>query len=370
MAPPYLMIDTMSRPSSIYEQLREQLRHSLIAQGDAGDRLPSERQLALDLGVSPVTVSRALQELQNEGVIRRVPGKGTFIMPEKKGEGGATSTGKSAPASLATSAKAGGANSTALPWQLIANGRYNDNGAVEAERTPHTLIVARLSSDPPSMSHEYWSTRATSQLERSLQHLGGRTTVLDLSQSVEAEILDQWKQFLKSGVNSVVVLGEIDEPLNELWGSLLIKRQSQKDESPFAVVQMMFSASSQWPFDAIGFSDAWGAYLATQHLLGQGHRKLAFFSPSPDLEWANKRYASFRRALLVEGIEEAPIFYSDAERASDEMEQIFTSASRLLEQHPDCTAILAANDMLAQAVMQAAQEHGNAEVKRPVGRWF
>ncbi|RYD68610.1 MAG: GntR family transcriptional regulator, partial [Verrucomicrobiaceae bacterium] len=65
--------------NSIYSQLREELRVSVLQAGKPGDRVPSERQLAQQFGVSPITISRALQELQHEGCIERIPSKGTFI---------------------------------------------------------------------------------------------------------------------------------------------------------------------------------------------------------------------------------------------------------------------------------------------------
>lgn len=46
---------------------------------DTGDRLPTVRQLAIDLGVHPDTVVRAYDELEALGVIIRRRGEGTFV---------------------------------------------------------------------------------------------------------------------------------------------------------------------------------------------------------------------------------------------------------------------------------------------------
>ena len=46
---------------------------------DAGDRLPSEHELARDHGVSRITTRAALQELEHRHVVRRVRGSGTFV---------------------------------------------------------------------------------------------------------------------------------------------------------------------------------------------------------------------------------------------------------------------------------------------------
>jgi DNA-binding transcriptional MocR family regulator len=53
----------------------------------AGDRLPSTRELVRRLGVSPVTVSRALAVLVSEGVVVTRPGEGSFVAERPSGGG-------------------------------------------------------------------------------------------------------------------------------------------------------------------------------------------------------------------------------------------------------------------------------------------
>jgi GntR family transcriptional regulator len=63
-----------------YQQLLELLR-SRVRRGELapGDRLPSEAGLGEIYGVSRITVRQALAELEREGLLDRVPGKGTFV---------------------------------------------------------------------------------------------------------------------------------------------------------------------------------------------------------------------------------------------------------------------------------------------------
>ena len=63
-----------------YRQIIEQIKFAM-ARGDldAGDRLPTVRQLAVDLSVNPNTVVRAYRELEIEGVLETQQGTGTFI---------------------------------------------------------------------------------------------------------------------------------------------------------------------------------------------------------------------------------------------------------------------------------------------------
>ncbi len=63
-----------------YRQIIEQIKFG-IARGDVepGDRLPTVRQLAVDLSINPNTVIRAYRELEIEGVLDTQQGSGTFV---------------------------------------------------------------------------------------------------------------------------------------------------------------------------------------------------------------------------------------------------------------------------------------------------
>lgn len=69
-----------SRP--IYEQLMEQLR-KLIVTGviQSNERLPSIREIASSLAINPNTIQRAYRELESDGYIYTIPGKGSFVAP-------------------------------------------------------------------------------------------------------------------------------------------------------------------------------------------------------------------------------------------------------------------------------------------------
>lgn len=67
-------------PMPAYEQIRSQIARC-VATGQlrAGQRLPSIRQLALDLGVAKATVSRAYEELERDAVVRADRRLGTVV---------------------------------------------------------------------------------------------------------------------------------------------------------------------------------------------------------------------------------------------------------------------------------------------------
>ena len=56
-----------------------------IKSGELSGRLPAEQELAKQCKVSPVTAAKALNILRDKGVVKRVSGRGTFVIePEKK----------------------------------------------------------------------------------------------------------------------------------------------------------------------------------------------------------------------------------------------------------------------------------------------
>ena len=69
----------------IYEQIARQMK-GLILRGDLreGEALPSMRLLAKELRISVITTKRAYEELERDGFLENVPGKGCFVAPQNR----------------------------------------------------------------------------------------------------------------------------------------------------------------------------------------------------------------------------------------------------------------------------------------------
>ena len=64
----------------IYSQITDGFRQQIMAGVlQEGDKLPSVRDLASQLAINPNTIQRAYRELENDGWIATVPGKGCFV---------------------------------------------------------------------------------------------------------------------------------------------------------------------------------------------------------------------------------------------------------------------------------------------------
>ena len=74
-----------SNPKPIYEQIADQVKNQIITGVLApGDALPSMRLLAKDLRISVITTKRAYSELERDGFVETVAGKGCFVAPKNR----------------------------------------------------------------------------------------------------------------------------------------------------------------------------------------------------------------------------------------------------------------------------------------------
>lgn len=75
----HILISNSSK-EPIYNQIKDQIK-KMVLSGELkeGDVLPSMRQLAKDLHISVITTKRAYEELEKEGYIYSIIGKGSFI---------------------------------------------------------------------------------------------------------------------------------------------------------------------------------------------------------------------------------------------------------------------------------------------------
>ena len=77
------IIISNSSSTPIYEQIKIQIINQIMSgELNEGDIIPSIRSLALDIKISVMTVKKAYDELEEEGYIKSVQGKGTFVAPK------------------------------------------------------------------------------------------------------------------------------------------------------------------------------------------------------------------------------------------------------------------------------------------------
>lgn len=81
-----LRLDFRSR-MPIYEQLTDKIKELIVHKVLQDDeQLPSIRELAQELMINPNTIQKAYRELERQGYIYSIPGKGNFVVPNVKME--------------------------------------------------------------------------------------------------------------------------------------------------------------------------------------------------------------------------------------------------------------------------------------------
>ena len=78
-----LLSNSSGKP--IYQQIADQVKEQVCSGAlAAGDALPSMRLLAKELRISVITTKRAYEELERDGFLENVPGKGCFVAPQNR----------------------------------------------------------------------------------------------------------------------------------------------------------------------------------------------------------------------------------------------------------------------------------------------
>jgi len=97
--------------------------------------------------------------------------------------------------------------------------------------------------------------------------------------------------------------------------------------------------------------------LATEHLVGLGHRRVATITGPPDRRVVSSRAHGYRSALEAAGIEPDPAL---VEAADWTPEGGYQATLRLLARAPDVTALFAQNDLMAMGALSALHRLGRA----------
>lgn len=158
----------------------------------------------------------------------------------------------------------------------------------------------------------------------------------------------------------IVTVGDRLLAQKNLAGAILF-RTRLADESfdwlrelqlPFVVLGRLYDRD---PFHCVGVDNRQAGFLATQHLLDQGHRRIAFLNGPREVAPTVLRLEGFRNAMRAANIppRESWVVESkyDPQLATELTRQLLSGAERP-------TALIAANDRVAWAIIRAIQAHG------------
>ena len=282
-----------------YLQIKDILR-SGIATGrfKANTPLPDKETLAQELGVSAMTLRRAMIELSREGVLERVRGRGTFV------------------------------RGACLPQSR------------KRTATGNIAVVMPYNED---------EVRLTTFYHRILQGIHSAAGALSFPLTVR-KVTTPYANFvaelrMDKSVRGVVIVGFDRDPLLQELTRLTVP----------AVLVDSVQPSTGAAFDEVNHADEDGAYRAVTALLDLGHRDIGLVLAHAQSPFFHARRVGYVRALESRGIalREERIFHTGftSRAAYGCMHQIIQAGNLP-------TALFCTGDELALGVMAAAQESG------------
>jgi LacI family transcriptional regulator len=122
-------------------------------------------------------------------------------------------------------------------------------------------------------------------------------------------------------------------------------------------VVLLDAKDPQGDLPYVAVDDVRGGYVAGRHLLDLGHRRIACVNGPQDRPWSVDRWMGIGLAAQERGLDPTQVLVREpvARLTTHEGRR---AAIRVLERHPDVTAIFCDNDMLALGAMHALAEHG------------
>lgn len=289
--------------SEVYAALSRDLR---AGRWKHGERMPSEAQLVQDFGVSRITVSRAMRDLQVAGLVERRAGSGTY----------------------AGGAHASGARSFGL---LIP-----DLGETEIFEP----ICQGMMASPLARQHALlWGS--SSVAERSANAASSR----------EERAWHLCRQYIERKVSGVffapLELTPAKDELNQRIGRAL-------DEARIPVVLLdrpLLPFPAPAHHDLVGIDNRRAGYMITEHLLQLGCRRIQFVAVRNAAATVDDREAGYREALYAWKV---PIHRAFVHRMDPDDDESVTNMMR--SQRPD--GIVCANDRTAGRLMHSLRRLG------------
>jgi len=281
----------LPRHRQIYQELLREIRMGVYK---PGDRLPSEALLGERFDASRITVAKAIQQLQGDGLVSRIAGSGTYVESPARAE--AFQFGLLIPE----------LGSTEI-FEPICQGMMKSPLA-----KAHSLIWGHSAADEPhraeaaeELCHQYIAQRVSGVFFAPIEYRGAK---------------DNTNRDIVTALSRATI--------------------------PVVLLDRCFERyPDRAPFDLIGIDNHRAGHIMTRHILRGGATRVAFAARPNSASTVDARIAGFREALHAHGKSavKAGVFRGDFSHA-EFVRKILAEAS------PD--AFVCANDVTAATLMQ------------------
>lgn len=284
----------------LYKKIAQDIKeHIQSGRLKPDEKIPTENELSMDYGVSRITSKKALNILQEEGLIYRVRGSGSFVKKQKHPQHSPYEQGTIA---------------VVLPFK--------------EDDTYHGTTLSAIHS-----------------ISKQVMKKGYHTTLLfsDHDTHKQNEILD--KLYDDNYVGAIIY--PIKTSYNESIYRLYAKH--------FPMV-MMSNAIDRLDIPSATVDNVQGSYLATKHLINQGHHHILFLSyqHAEDNNSISDRYLGYLHALHEADIASNNILYFTDLHAED---QLNSKGLISIIREKGITGIVCVNDETASAFIRYGRQH-------------
>lgn len=253
------------------------------------DKLPTEKQLSETFGVSRITIQRAIMELQQNGIIYRIQGGGTYV---NSGE---------------------------------------------------TNKTTKMNFIPLVISHDFRSTRGFEIIQGAEAFLKDNSYYLTVHSSnrdfeTEKAIVNK---LIDDGIDCIMVMPTECEENTTFYFNLMQKGIS------FTFIDRM---PAGLPCNLVECDNIYGGFIATEHLIRQGHQKIAFISQflSRSISSVEERLDGYKMALKSHNYEFQDKYIKFCQGDSE----VGQSVKELMSLSTPPDAIFAINDLAAVEVLR------------------
>lgn len=274
--------------------------HTLITSGviKNTDKFPSETSLQKKFGYSRQTVRTALQQLEDEGLITRVRGSGTYVSYE---------------------------------------------GSAANEQRPRVGLLLSYYSD-------YLFPQVYDGIESALTEKGYAIEVAVTRNRLNDEAI-YLEGLLKSNVSGLIIEGTRSAFPNP---NIRLYKEIRRRNIPTLFIHNHYENQQ---FDSVEMEDARSAYELTKILIEHGHRRIGGIFKYDDMQGI-ERYKGFIQCLSDYGVK----FDDDYIRwySTKDMEEKLSKKGllRMYRRTKDCTAMIVYNDEVAEYYMDFLKERG------------
>jgi len=292
----------------VYKQLGQVLRQQWSAgRLRPGDRIPSENELCRRFDISRMTARAALLELEKEGWVSSVLGKGRFV----KAEG---------------------------------------SGRAEQSKDTSSLTVAVYPFFNVSPATTFYFSGLLNGLARGFHHHRVRSTFFR-EEEIRASSLSRHAFFTRNGVDGLI------------WGSPSRRErlEIQALENEGLPVVVLNEDGGPYGLDYVTCNHHQGARQMTEHLIHLGHRAIGCLTVSRDLDYAERRWQGYTDAHTHNGLSADPrltVQIDDLTRQDRIDRQVGEHLARLKSSGPWPTAWFIASGAMVPGITRFVQTEG------------